>query len=563
MTKAKISQQRHKDTEGRNSRRRIFLRASVSLWFFLGAFAHAADQPQVKAEPRSEDFMVSMRDGVKLATTAYFPEGQGPWPVVLFRTPYNKNSNKGGAKGFTERGYVMVAQDCRGRYKSEGEYVPFRTDREDGYDAVEWCAAQKWSNGKVGMSGGSALGITTNLAATAAPPHLVAGYVVVAPASWRRQALWVGALYRKELMDNWMEAQKSTEVRKEWQAKAIMDPYWDWAEIADQHKAIQIPMYNVGGWFDIFDQGTVENFVGLQAHGGGRAKGNQKLLMAAAGHGAIGPRLKYPKDAGDLRGDDQYRWFDYWLKGIDNGIMKEPPIQYYLMGDPETPGAPGNQWQTANSWPPKTKTASYYLIGDNKLSTERPKEKNSASRYVYDPANPVKTYGGPNLTIAKGPMDQRPIGERPDYLRFNSDLLAEPVTVVGQVSVELYVQTDAPDTDFMAKLVDVYPDGYEALILDNGLRVRYRKGLDKEVTMTPDKIEKIEIDLWSTANVFAKGHRIGVHVTSSNDTRFEPNPNTGHPFRADAESRKANNAVWHDAKHRSRILLPVMSEMRQ
>lgn len=519
----------------------------------IARFSHAAEAEA----PRNEDFMVAMRDGVKLATTVYFPEGDGPWPVVLVRTPYNKNGGRGVARDLTKHGYAVAVQDCRGRFASEGEYIPFKTDREDGYDAVEWSASQPWSTGKIGMWGGSALGITANLAAAARPPHLVCCYVIVAPSSWRTETLWMGGLWRKEMIDGWMQAQGSTPVRKEWQHKAIMDPYFDWLEIAPDHGKIEVPIYNVGGWFDIFLQGTIDNFIGLQARGAGNARGNQKMVIGPLAHGQLTSRFEYPK-GGDIRGGDMVRWFDYWLKGEQNGIMDEPAVHYYLMGDPEDPKAPGNVWMTADAWPPASEPISYYVHEGGSLRLTPPVAESSFTAYNYDPNNPVKTVGGANLVFSsKGPDDQRKVGEREDYFRFQTEPLTEPVTVIGRIEAELYVSTDAPDTDFMVKLVDVYPDGYEALLQDSGLRLRYREGLDREVPMQLGEVEKIVIDLWSTANVFNKGHRIAVHVTSSNDPRFDPNPNTGKPLRAEETSRVAKNTFYHDAARPSRVVLPI------
>lgn len=532
---------------------------------FLLLLASGLARAQEKAappQPIRRESMVAMRDGVKLATTAFLPEEKGSWPVILVRTPYNQDGVTGFAGECTKRGYVLVAQDCRGRYKSEGEYVPFKTDREDGYDSVEWAATQEWSNGKVGLWGGSALGITSNLAAAAAPPHLLCAYVIVAPSSWRFQSLWMGGLYRKEMIDGWMAAQNSTKIREDWTSRPVMDPYFDSYEIYPDHKRIRIPMYNVAGWYDIFLQGGIDNFTGLQARGGKGARGNQKLLVAAVAHGPLTSRFSYPKNSSDLGGADQWRWFAHWLKGEDNGIEKDPPIRYYLMGDAEDKHAPGNVWLTAESWPPRAEKVAWYLHADGSLSTTKPKVSGSSTHFVYDPKNPAPTAGGANLVFAKkGPVDQREIGDRPDYARFNSEPLAEPLTVVGPISVELYVSTDAPDTDFVAKLVDVYPDGYEALLQDSGLRLRYRKGFKKEKMMKPGKIEKVTIDLWSTANVFNKGHRIGVHISSSNDPRFDPNPNTGKPLRADNETRTAKNVFYHERWHASRILLPVAKDL--
>lgn len=475
--------------------------------------------------------------------------------------PYNKDGVKGLAQGFNKAGMAVVGQDCRGRYASQGDYVPFRTDREDGYDTIEWIAAQPWCSGKVGMWGGSALGITTNLAASTNPPHLVAGFVIVAPASWRTEILFPGGVWLKNLVDGWMDAQNSRDVRVEWSRRAPSDPYFDWQEIPRYYNNINVPIYNIGGWFDIFATGSVKNFVGLQTQGAPGARGNQKLLMAAAGHGPITPRWKeYPNGGGNTGAADPIRWFSYWLKGEQNGVMSEPPIRYFVMGDAENPFAPGNEWRTADKWPPAEFTpTSYYLNAGGGLSTTTPaSEGPSKSEYAYDPADPVKSVGGANLILARGPLDQREIGECQDYLRFNSAPLDAPVQILGSVTVDLNVQTDAPDTDFMAKLVDVYPDGYEALLSDLGQRLRYRHGLDKEAPMTPDEIAPITIDLGPTAYIFDRGHRIAVHVSSSNAPRFDPNPNTGKPLRTDDETRVAHNALYHDAAHPSRVTLPVV-----
>ncbi len=509
----------------------------------------------------SKTLMVPMRDGIKLATDIYLPDGDGPWPCVLSRTPYNKLGNMGSARKFVEAGFAFVSQDCRGRFKSEGEYAPFRTCHLDGYDTVEWIAEQEWSNGKVGMAGGSAVGITTNLAATQTPPHLICGYVVVAPASARRHTVYNGGVYRKEMNDGWLKSMQATDAIAETMKNPPASPYWDWREIPDFHSRIQIPICNVGGWFDIFGQGTIDNFCGLQANGAGLAAGNQKLIMGPTGHGPLGGRLKFPDaGSGGFGIEHQLRWFSRWLKDDQNGIDEEPSVRYYMMGDTEDPDAPGNEWRDAVSWPPPSRPTSYLLHVGNKLATASPESTGSVT-YTYDPANPVPTIGGANLISGgKGPMDQSQIEERQDYIRFQTDVLEEPVAVAGRVSVDLYVSTDVPDTDFTAKLVDVYPDGYEALICDGIIRTRYRNGVDQEVMMEPDKVERVRIDLWSTAIVFNKGHRIALHVSSSNDPRYDPNPNTGHPQRSDDETRVAKNTIHFSNQHPSRLLLPVVEE---
>ncbi len=512
------------------------------------------------AEEKTLEEMVKARDMAELATTVYLPDGQGPWPSILSRTPYNKDGLRGLAKQFVANGYAYVGQDCRGRHKSPGKWLPFRTDPEDGYDTVEWIARQQWSNGKVGMWGGSALGMTTHLAATQAPPHLKCAYVVVAPASARRQTVYMGGVYRKELNDGWLLGQGAAYAIADNIANPPGTAYWNWREIADFHHRMAIPVYQLGGWFDIFSQGAIDNFTGLQANGAGLAAGNQKLVMGPYAHGNLGGRLKFPDDSSPLSSEEARRWFDRWLKDEKNGIDEEAPVRYYVLGDPENP-APGScRWRTADSWPPPSRPTSWFLSSDRVLRRDLPPQDGGETAYRYDPQDPVPTKGGANLILGgKGPMDQREIGERQDYVRFVTDPFDAPLEIAGRVYVDLHVESDAPDTDFAAKLVDVYPDGYEALILDGILRARYREGLHKEVFLEPGVVVRLRIDLWSTAIVFARGHRLGVHITSSNDPRFEPNRNTGKALRESLETRVARNTIHHSSRYPSRILLPVMT----
>jgi hypothetical protein len=323
---------------------------------------------------------------------------------------------------------------------------------------------------------------------------------------------------------------------------------------------INVPFYNVGGWYDIFLQGDIDGFVDLQSKGGPGAKGNQKLVMGAFGHGALSGDLKYPANAGRMGGDDTVRWFDYWLKGIDNGIMKEPAVKYFVMGDTMTPGAPGNEWRTASSWPPASTATSFYLNEDGKLSSAASTAVSSKRSYVFDPKDPVATAGGGNLMMERGPMDQRPVSNRPDVLKFETPVLQNPVEIAGAVTAELYVSTDAEDTDFHVKLVDVYPNGYEALVLDQGYRMRYFMGLDRPSLIEKNKVYKLTIPLWSTALVFNKGHKIQVHVQSSNNPRFDVHTNTWDAIKGYDNSVKATNTVFLSGKTASRIILPVTKQ---
>ncbi|MGH6912065.1 MAG: CocE/NonD family hydrolase, partial [Phenylobacterium sp.] len=286
-------------------------------------------------------------------------------------------------------------------------------------------------------------------------------------------------------------------------------------------------------------------------------------MMGPFGHGELSGDLEYPgSDRLSLGGDQEIRWFDYWLKGVDNGIMAEPPVSYFMMG-PARKGAysPINGMRTSANWPPANREVRYYLTPDKALVAKPPAAADVRVSYRYDPASPVPTVGGANLTFERGPMDQRAIPERGDYLRFNTPVLDKTVTIAGPVKVELYGATDGPDTDFMAKLVDVYPDGYEALVLDAPIRARYRNGRmpDDVKMMTPGAPEELVIDLWSTAITFEKGHRIALHITSSNSPRFEANQNNGEaPGQHKLKPRVATNSVYMDASHPSALVLPVI-----
>lgn len=519
----------------------------------LAALAPAFSQ---QSAARRADEMMPMRDGVKLATSIYLPEGEGPWPVVLVRTPYGKDTQASGNSAWTKRGFALVTQDCRGRFKSEGQYRPFVDDPEDGYDTVEWIAKQKWSNGKVGMFGASAMGITSNLAAMTNPPHLAAIFVMVARSSIYHQSAFNGGVFRKELNEQWLKRMNANDVLMDTFRHNVYDGFYDSNEMSKHWQKIHVPAYNYGGWYDIFSQGNVNSFVGLQAKGAGKARGNQKLMMGPWGHGAL-EEVKYPANSVINVNEEAMRWFEYWLKGVDNGIMREPAVKYYAMGDVSDPKAPGNEWRTSPSWPVASRITSYYLQPAGALGDKSPSVQESADAYQYDPKNPVPTIGGSNLFIKKGPMDQRAVGDRKDVLRYMTPVLDSPVEVTGQIEAEIWAESDAPDTDFMVKLIDVYPDGTERLVLDSAFRARFREGFDREVFMKKGKVYKFKIDLWCTSLVFNRGHRIAVHVTSSNDPRYDPNPNTGRAMRADSETRVATNAIHHDRKHPSRILLPV------
>ncbi len=515
-----------------------------------------------------EEFAV-LRDGTRLAANVFKPAGPGPWPVIVTRTPYLKDirgtpeERAAQARRYTDAGYVYVLQDVRGRGHSQGFYAAYENDIEDGYDTIEWAARQPWSNGKVGISGASAMGITGNAAAVAAPPHLVAAYVVVAPVDRSRSSFMGGILKEKDSV-GWLKGLGVSDAAVDaFRARTTDDVFWNRIAMSANRKYIRVPIYNVGGWYDIFNEGNTSNFVYLQNQGAKGARGNQKLLMGPFGHGPLSGNLAY---AGEdtLTGafKDELRWFDYWLKGVPNGIMDEPPVSYFMMGPAQKGGySPKNRMLTSANWPPASRETRYFLAPDLTLTTRAPIAETAKLSYRFDPANPVTTFGGANLTFDRGPEDQRQVPARQDYLRFQTPVLDKDVAIAGTVKVELYGATDGLDTDFMAKLVDVYPDGYEALVLDAPIRARYRDGRmpDQVKMMTPGAPEELILDLWSTALTFEKGHRIAVHVTSSNSPRFEVNPNTGEAPGGHAQKpRVATNSIYMDASHPSALVLPLV-----
>ncbi len=536
------------------------------------AVAQQQQPPVTRAPPKiatgATELIAPMRDEVKLAGNLYLPAGQGPFPCIVQRTPYGKDAmfaSPAGAKKYTDAGYAYFVQDVRGKGRSEGFYAAFINDAFDGYDTIEWMAKQDWCNGSIGITGASAMGYTSLLAATMDPPHLKAAYVVVAP-STRLTGAYIGGAFKQKDSGDWSRGQGiSEEVIAQSAANYPASSYWDRTEIAEQRKYIDIPIYQYGGWFDIFNEGNVRNFMYLQHEGAVGARGNQKLEMGPFGHGPLSGDLEYPNGGGigNAQGgaDSEMRWWDYWLKGVDNGIMDEPPVKVFMMASARKGAVSGkNRWMHFGDWPPAPRTVNYFLHAGGALSTDAPKQASPAKTYMFDPKNPVQTIGGANLTFDRGPMDQRPIGQRQDYLRFQTAPLEQDVAVAGPVTMDLWASTDGPDTDFVVKLVDVYPDGYEAIILDTAIRARYRNGRmpDEIAMMTPGAPEKFQLDLWDTAITFEKGHRIAVHVTSSNYPRIDANPNTGANPGPGVKTRVAKNTIYMDASKPSAINLPVI-----
>ena len=509
----------------------------------------------------AETAMVPMRDGVKLATDIHLPEGDGPWPTILAMTPYGRKAIGDLAKQVNQRGYGLVVQDFRGRFNSEGEdYLVFVHngwgEHQDGYDTVEWIAKQTWSNGKVGGFGISAPGIALNMTAPSRPPHLVCCYVGVAFSSMYPQSAYQGGAFRKSLLENWLTGNKFSPKNLEMiRAHPNYDDFWKQIDPERVASRVNVPTMFLGGWYDIFTAGTINSFVTINKQGDEGARGKCRLVMEPYGHGRSDD-LVFP-NADQPRTADAWNWFDIWLKNDGRGIEAIPAVQYFVMGDPADPNTPGNRWKTADDWPVPAEMKTVYFHTDNQLRLGPPQEMFGSLSYKYDPANPVPTIGGANLTISKGPKDQRPTEDRPDVLLFTSPPLDRHVEITGPVKVKLWASSTAPDTDFTAKLCDVYPDGRSMIVLDGILRASHRNSMEKSEPMEAGKIYELEIDLWSTSFVLSPGHRVRVAISSSNAPRFEPNPNTGKPSGSDDKTQVATNTVYMNADHPSHILLPV------
>lgn len=519
----------------------------------ITVLAHGA----AKIEPTLH--MVAMRDGTKLATDVYLPtDVEGACPVVLMRTPYGRASGSGEAQKFCRKGYVFVSQDIRGRGQSEGHHaIIFRNGgwgkRRDGRDTLDWIASLKWCNGNIGTWGGSAVGITQNMLAPGAPEVLKGQVVLVAFSDMYSQAAYQGGAWRKSLLEGWLIATGMADVNlKTFHEHPNYDEFWAELNPEAQAHRVNAPGIFIGGWYDIFLQGTINSFVSIHNHGGPKARGRCRLIIAPIAHGGFN-ELKYPPNSKFPDAADAQRLFDYWLKGEKNGAENDKAVHYYVMGDPTDADAPGNFWRQADNWPPPAEPTAFYFHPDGKLVRGTVPDGIDKVSYNYDPNNPVPTVGGQNLLLPKGPMDQTKVESRLDVLLFTTGVLSEPVEVTGHIYAELHVSSDCPDTDFTVKLTDVYPDGRSMLVTDGILAARCRDSFEQPELMEKGRVYELTVDLWSTSLVFNKGHRIRVAVSSSNAPRFEPNPNTG----GKGKPRIARNTIYLSDRYPSHILLPI------
>ena len=499
----------------------------------------ADDVANVEYEPQTH--MVAMKDGVRLSTDVFLPQdAEPPYPTILIRTPYSKAPGKALAKNMCGRGYAMVIQDLRGRFDSEGDdVVIFGNDgwREhtDGHDTITWMLEQDWCDGNIGSWGGSAVGITQNMLAPGASDHLRAQSVHVAFSNMYTQSAYQGGVWRKALLESWLAATGMTEGNLEtFRAHPSYDDFWRDLNPESRAADVNAAAIYLGGWYDIFLQGTINSFVTVHNEGGPQARGNCHLIIGPWAHGGF-DELVYPENSKQRpQAADDFRFYDHHLRGIDNGVADDKPVHYYVMGDPTDENAPGNVWRTADNWPPPAEHTPWYFHADGSLTDGSAPVEGEPATYSYDPANPVETIGGQNLVLPKGPMDQSSAESRDDVLVYTTDVLDEPIEVTGRITARLYVSSDCPDTDFTVKLTDVYPDGRSMLVTDGIQRARYRRSMSEPEWLEEGEVYAIDVDLWSTSLVFHAGHRnpCGGLIVEQSSFRTQPEHRSRHRRRA-------------------------------
>ena len=629
---------------------------------------HPLSQPEFDVVI-ARDVMIPMRDGTRLATDVHRParDGEplpGPFPLLLIRTPYDKSApaQLQAPAFWAERGYISAVQDVRGRFASEGRFYLLRDEGPDGYDAIEWLAAQSWCDGNIGMHGTSYLAWVQNAAACHNPPQLKAIWPNQGASNgltsslrqggalelrWLSWAFWGGAVSKEANADPVLAAAleqaagpdfrswlKRLPLKRGHNPLSLIPDYEEWAldlyETATSDAALwqttgmnfeahvdnhsDVPSTYSGGWYDSYTRATTENFATFNE----RKTAPQRLIMGPWTHGAapldrtfsgdvdLGPEAPI---AGNLAADFRHlmlRFFDRHLKGTANGWDDEPPVKLFVMGGGSgkrlTSGRldHGGHWRDEQEWPLKRATATkYYLRAGGELSTDPSAETVASTTFAFDPAHPVPTISAnisslaeyvpePEgttipirerrvLVVAQGGSDQReredvfgceppylPLAARPDVVVFRTTPIAEDTEVTGPITVRLWAATDSIDTDFTAKLIDVYPanddypEGYALNISDSIKRVRFRNGYERESFVEPGEVFEVSIELYPTSNVFAAGHRIRVDISSSNFPRFDVNPNTGEPLGRHTRTRIAQNTVYFDASCPSHIELPVV-----
>ena len=531
-----------------------------------------------------------MRDGVRLFANVFLPSEHAHVPAILIRTPYGKGEElTPNYQALVDHGFAVIVEDVRGRYESEGEFEPLTQEPADGDDTLNWMARQPWCDGKIGMTGGSYLGIVQWKVALRGNPHLKAIFSVVAgDDDYRDRFYSTGGAMKLGNRLEWMAENLRTpgyhpdfnhfiwhlplrtadvaatgRVSSMYQqavAHPAFDDFWKSISTREHLDQVHVPVFAVGGLYDNFAESDLEAFAELHK----RSATNHLLIgpwphnMSAHFDGvSFGPDAAVPVRRLTIE------WFDRWLNGKDTRAAASAPLHIFVMG--------ADKWLDESEWPPeRARTRNFYLASQGHANTaagdgvleDEPRRRSAADRFTYDPRDPVPTRGGAVCCNPRifpwGPMDQRPVEERRDVLVFTTRPLEQDLEVVGPVKAVLYVATSQRDTDFTAKLVDVFPDGSARNLTDGILRLRYRNSLERPDPVRPGEVYAITVDAGLTSNEFLKGHRIRVEISSSNFPRFDRNPNTGAAIADETRLLKANQTIYHDRQHPSRLVLMVM-----
>jgi len=563
---------------------------------------------------------VPMHDGITLSADIYLPTTEGRYPTLLVRTPYNNNASDeiADAVWYAERGYVFVNQDVRGRYDSDGKFYLYRNEASDGDDTDAWIAEQPWSNGKIGTLSGSYPGYTSVTQGLRANPHLGSVATEVTTVNIHNDwaytdgafelafALGWGAAelngrnnQNGEPVDDWAKfyrhlplitadeaAGYTNEAYRDWLRHPLRgDAYWTGISYENQVQNVEVPVSVSEGWYDVFLRGALEDDAVIRAHAATQvAREHKRLIIGPWTHfkgrtSRINTNSRTPVTTGpdrevDFGPDAQIDmrnwyllWHDHWLKGIDNGVDRLPPLSLFVMGI--------NKWRYENEWPlARTKWTRYYIgssghansaKGDGTLDTHTPRHA-TTDTYDYNPDNPVPTLGG-NVccaATAQGPHNQAKAEARDDVLVYTTPELTQAIEVTGPIKMTLYASSSAKDTDWTAKLVDVYPDGYAQNIQDGIIRARYRGGVNVFPSLLqPGQVYEYSIDMWATSNVFLPGHRIRIEISSSDFPRFDRNLNTGEDPATGTRMEIAHQTIYHSAKYPSYVMLPVIPAGRE
>ena len=536
------------------------------------------------------DVRIAMRDGVRLCADIYLPRQEGTYPAIITRLPYGKGEYSSWSpvygRFWARRGYAFVVQDVRGKFKSEGTWDPFVNEVNDGYDTIEWVSKQPWCDGNIGAIGGSYLGYTCWAAGLSGHPSLRC----IAPGMTATDIYGVWA-YRRgafclQTMASWVLPEESRKSQnylrldpwelplaslgdsaglrssqfKEWLRHPSRDSFWDRMDLSQKLGGLSIPALHMGGWLDVFLQGTLDDW--------DRAKPSrsQWLVIGPNDHGSTtglsrrAGRLSLGHDDVDRFYDRMKDFFDFWLKGVQNGFEKSPRVEYFVFGD--------NAWKDTDAWPPSgVKLTDFYLRsggnantleGDGVLSTEPP-ESEPADRYTYDPRNPVEESLRSDVwSLAEHLNDRRQVEKRHDVLVYTSAALQRDSEVTGPVTASVFASITAKDTDFVVTLVDVFEDGYAQMVQEGIVRASYRLSDREPSYVEPGSTNEFRIGLRATSYVFRKGHKIRVEVTSSDFNRYERSLNTGEDHGTSTRMASCQTMILHDDAHPSRITLPLM-----